>query len=94
MSNWVWRLASMTDIKAMKIESQLIDVDDILDNKLSVTLFLNKIPYKILNNQTKFKPAQGAWIYHIGSQETIWLYIVKGGELNLLASERGIAISS
>lgn len=50
----------MTDIKAMKIESQLIDVDDILDNKLSVTLSLNKIPCKILNNQTKFKPAQGA----------------------------------
>lgn len=41
----------MTDIKAMKIESQLIDVDDILDNKLSMTLSLNKIPYKTLNNQ-------------------------------------------
>lgn len=50
----------MTGIKAMKIESQLTDVDDILDNKLSVTLSLNKIPYKTLNNQTKFKPAQGA----------------------------------
>lgn len=45
-----------------------------------MTLSLNKIPYKTLNNQTKFKPAQGAWIYHTGSQETIWLYIVKGGE--------------
>lgn len=43
----------MTDIKAMKIESQLIEVDDILDNKLSVTLSLNKIPYETLNNQTK-----------------------------------------
>lgn len=50
----------MTDIKARKIESQLIDIDGILDNKLSVTLSLNKIPYKTLNSQTKFKPAQGA----------------------------------
>ena len=50
----------MTDIKARKIESQLIDIDGILDNKLSVTLSLNEIPYKTLNNQTKFKPAQGA----------------------------------
>lgn len=58
----------MTGIKAMKIESQLTDVDDILDNKLSVTLSLNKIPYKTLNNQTKFKPAQGAWIYHIAAK--------------------------
>ena len=80
----------MTDIKARKIESQLIDIDGNLDNKLSVTLSLNKIPYKTLNSQTKFKPAQGAWIYQMGSQETKWLYIVKGGDLSLLTSERGI----